>query len=87
VLLDKLPFAPVNNPILIKMTEYVESRGLDPFTEISLPEAFVKLSQIVGRLIRSESDTGKITIADNRTRTKAYAKRMIKSLPPFTIKQ
>lgn len=85
VLLDKLPFAPVNDPIQITKTAYLVSQGRDPFQEISLPDAFIKLTQITGRLIRTEDDVGKITICDNRTRSKGYAKLMIKSLPPFSV--
>ena len=87
VLLDKLPFSPVRDPILIVKTEYFEKIGRDPFAEIAIPEAFRKLTQVVGRLIRTEQDIGKVTITDPRTRTKSYAKKMIQALPPFTIVQ
>ncbi|MGP1715736.1 MAG: helicase C-terminal domain-containing protein [Methylophilus sp.] len=87
VLLDKLPFSPVRDPLLITKTEYYERIGRDPFSEISIPEAFRKLTQIVGRLIRTEEDVGKVTICDPRAKSKSYAKKMIQALPPFTIIQ
>lgn len=87
VFLDKLPFSPVREPILIAKVEYYESLGLDTFQTISIPDAFRKLTQITGRLIRTEQDYGRITIADNRARNKTYAKKMIKALPSFTIVQ
>ena len=85
VLLDKLPFASIQEPQLVTLSNYLEKNGRNPFMEISLPDAYVKLTQIVGRLIRTELDFGKITICDNRLQTKQYAKKMINSLPPFTL--
>ncbi|WP_435367014.1 helicase C-terminal domain-containing protein [Escherichia coli] len=48
-----------------------------------MPEACLKLTQSVGRLIRTESDTGAVTILDKRLKTKAYGKDILASLPPF----
>ena len=56
-----------------------------PFTELTLPEASVKLNQAVGRLLRSETDSGTITILDKRLVTKRYGKTLLAGLPPFSI--
>ena len=53
--------------------------------EISLPDASLRLIQACGRLIRTETDSGKITIFDNRLVTKFYGKHLIKALPNFNI--
>ncbi|MDC1319031.1 hypothetical protein N8Z61_06595, partial [Candidatus Thioglobus sp.] len=55
------------------------------FMEISLPDASLRLIQACGRLIRTETDSGKITIFDNRLVTKFYGKHLIKALPNFNI--
>jgi Rad3-related DNA helicases len=53
--------------------------------EISLPDASLRLIQASGRLIRTETDTGKITIFDNRLVTKFYGKYLLNSLPEYNI--
>jgi len=53
--------------------------------QIAVPDATIKLKQAVGRLIRTESDTGRITILDRRLLTRHYGKSILKSLPPFTL--
>ncbi|HIG88487.1 MAG TPA: hypothetical protein EYQ04_00785, partial [Candidatus Thioglobus sp.] len=57
----------------------------NPFMEISLPDASLRLIQACGRLIRTETDTGKITIFDNRLTTKFYGKQLLSALPGYNI--
>jgi ATP-dependent DNA helicase DinG len=53
--------------------------------EIALPDASLRLVQACGRLIRSETDTGKISIFDNRLKTKFYGKQLLDALPGYNI--
>lgn len=83
VIIAKLPFSVPTDPVGQTLTEWLEKNGRDAFREISIPEACLKLTQSVGRLIRTESDTGAVTILDKRLKTKAYGKDILASLPPF----
>jgi len=62
----------------------VEARGGNAFKEISVPDAGAKLLQACGRLLRTERDSGQITILDTRLLTKPYGRQLLESLPPFT---
>ena len=84
VIIAKLPFAVPDDPIEAALSEWVESRGGNPFMEISVPDASLKLIQACGRLLRTESDSGKISLLDRRLMTKRYGKAILQSLPPFT---
>jgi ATP-dependent DNA helicase DinG len=81
VIIAKLPFSVPTDPVGQTLTEWLEKNGRDAFREISIPEACLKLTQSVGRLIRTESDTGAVTILDKRLKTKAYGKDILASLP------
>ena len=83
VIIAKLPFAMPDNPIEKTQSRWIEQRGGRPFMEITVPEASIKLVQAVGRLIRTETDYGRVTILDNRIRTQHYGRRMLACLPPF----
>lgn len=83
VIIAKLPFAMPDNPIEKTRNQWIERRGGNPFMEITVPEASIKLVQAVGRLIRTESDYGRITILDNRILTARYGKQLLACLPPF----
>jgi ATP-dependent DNA helicase DinG len=83
VLIDKLPFAPPDDPILEARARWLERQGRDAFTSIQLPEAAIQLKQGVGRLIRSESDRGLVVIGDRRLADTPYGRRIIRSLPGF----
>ena len=85
VIIAKLFFAVHLAPIQLARSEWVESQGKSPFTELALPEASVKLNQAVGRLLRSETDSGTITILDTRLVPKRYGKTLLAGLPPFSI--
>ncbi len=83
VIVAKLPFAMPDNPIDKTMNDWISKNGGNPFMEISVPEASIKLVQAVGRLIRTESDHGRVSILDNRIKTAAYGKKILAALPPF----
>lgn len=82
VIIDKLPFAPHQDPVNQYRQQLILESGGDPFNEFSLPEAILTLKQGVGRLIRSETDRGVMAILDSRLNTKGYGRKIIASLPP-----
>lgn len=83
VIIAKLPFAMPDNPIEKTQNRWIEQRGGNPFIEITVPEAGIKLIQAVGRLIRTEQDYGRVTILDNRIKTQRYGQQLLADLPPF----
>ncbi|WP_428088302.1 ATP-dependent DNA helicase DinG [Candidatus Thioglobus sp.] len=85
VIIVKLRFSVPTSPIDKTLADYLQSKNRNPFMEISLPDASLRLIQACGRLIRSETDTGKITIFDNRLTTKFYGKQLLNALPNYNI--
>ena len=85
VFISKLRFSVPTSPIEMTMQSYLESMNRNAFMEISLPYASLRLIQACGRLIRTETDKGTITIFDNRLISKFYGKLLLKSLPDFKI--
>jgi ATP-dependent DNA helicase DinG len=85
VLIAKLRFSVPNSPIDKTLANHLASQNRNPFMEISLPDASLKLIQACGRLIRTETDTGKITIFDNRLTTKFYGKQLLDALPDYQL--
>ena len=85
VMIAKLRFSVPTSPIEKTTQSYLESLNRNPFLEISLPDASLRLVQACGRLIRTETDTGKITIFDNRIKTKFYGKQLLEALPGYNI--
>ena len=83
VIIAKLPFAMPDNPVEKTQNRWIEQRGGNPFIEITVPEASIKLVQAVGRLIRTESDYGRVTILDNRILTQRYGRQLLACLPAF----
>ncbi|KAA8601957.1 ATP-dependent DNA helicase DinG [Vibrio cyclitrophicus] len=83
LVITKIPFGVPTSPVEQAHSEYIESRGGNPFMQITVPEASKKLIQSVGRLLRKERDSGKVTILDRRIVTKRYGKSLLDSLPPF----
>jgi ATP-dependent DNA helicase DinG len=83
VIIDKLPFAPPDDPVLAARIADMEKRGLNGFMHHQLPEAIINLKQGAGRLIRNESDRGVLMICDPRLLSKPYGRRIWQSLPPF----
>lgn len=85
VVIDKLPFAPPDDPVLQARMRALKQAGRDPFSELQLPAAAVTLKQGAGRLIRSERDRGVLMIGDERLVTRGYGRRLLASLPPFGL--
>ncbi|MFZ5862807.1 MAG: ATP-dependent DNA helicase [Nitrospirota bacterium] len=85
VVLDKLPFAPPDDPVVEARTAALKAEGLDPFTSYQLPTAAIWLKQGFGRLIRSRRDRGVIAILDRRLLTHRYGRFFLDSLPPAPL--
>jgi ATP-dependent DNA helicase DinG len=83
VIIDKLPFAPPDDPVLAARIDVMEKQGLNGFMHHTLPETIINLKQGAGRLIRDETDRGVLMICDPRLITKSYGKRVWQSLPSF----
>jgi ATP-dependent DNA helicase DinG len=83
VVIDKLPFAPPDDPVLAKRLELVGQSGGNPFMQHQVPQAIIALKQGAGRLIRSETDHGVLMICDTRLIDKPYGRRIWQSLPPM----
>lgn len=83
LVITKLPFAPPDGPVDAALAEWLEANGRNSFAEISLPRAALKLVQWAGRLIRTETDTGRVTLLDRRVVSKPYGRLLVASLPPF----
>ena len=83
VIIDKLPFASPDDPLLQARSEDCAMRGQDPFAQVQLPQAVITLKQGVGRLIRDVTDRGVMVICDNRLVTKPYGEVFLTSLPPM----
>ena len=83
VIIAKIPFSVPDDPIYSTVSEWIEGKGGNPFMDLMLPEASIRLHQACGRLIRTEKDTGRITILDRRIITKRYGKQLLADLPPF----
>ncbi len=83
VVIAKIPFAVPDDPVEAALAEWIESRGGNAFMEISVPDAAIKLVQACGRLLRTESDTGTISLLDRRIVSRRYGKAILNSLPPF----
>ncbi|MYM27081.1 ATP-dependent DNA helicase DinG [Duganella sacchari] len=83
VIIDKLPFAPPDDPVLAARIEVMEKQGKNGFMHHTLPEAIINLKQGAGRLIRDEKDQGVLMLCDPRVISKPYGKRIWQSLPSF----
>jgi ATP-dependent DNA helicase DinG len=85
VVIDKLPFAAPEDPLLKARLEGIRRRGGNPFHEFQLPQAVLALKQGFGRLIRDREDFGVVAICDPRIRTRAYGALFLKSLPAAPV--
>ncbi len=83
VIIDKLPFAPPDDPVLAARIEQLRRQGHNAFMEYQLPRTIITLKQGAGRLIRDEADRGVLMICDPRLISKHYGKRIWQSLPPM----
>lgn len=83
VVIDKLPFAPPDDPVFEARGRRLEQQGRSVFMDQALPEAVVTLKQGAGRLIRSETDRGILVVCDQRLTRKGYGLRLTQALPPM----
>lgn len=83
VIIDKLPFAAPDDPVLSARIDALNRQGKNAFMHYQLPHAVINVKQGAGRLIRSEQDQGVLVIGDPRLVTKAYGKKVWRSLPPM----
>jgi len=84
VVIDKIPFAPPDDPVVAARIRRLRALGHNPFADFQLPEAITMLRQGAGRLIRGEDDRGVLVITDERMLTKGYGRTILASLPPFS---
>ena len=85
LIITKLPFAVPTSPVEEAMAEWISQSGGNPFMQLALPEASRKLIQACGRLLRSETDSGRIVLLDKRLVSKRYGPALLQALPPFTL--
>ena len=85
VIIDKLPFAPPDDPVFRARSARMQEQGINPFMEYQLPQAIITLKQGVGRLIRDNTDYGVLMICDPRLITRSYGRKFITSLPGMKI--
>lgn len=85
VIVDKLPFAVPDDPLIQARAKLLREGGRDPFMEDQLPEAILALRQALGRLIRTRSDRGLLALLDVRVRLRRYGKMVLESLPPWPL--
>ncbi len=83
VIIDKLPFAPPDDPVLAARIEQINKEGRNAFMEYQLPHTIITLKQGAGRLIRDETDRGVLMICDPRLLSKSYGRKIWQSLPPM----
>jgi ATP-dependent DNA helicase DinG len=87
VVIEKLPFAPPDDPMVRARIEHLTASGGNAFRDYQLPEAALALKQGAGRLIRSEDDYGVIAICDPRVLGRAYGRVFLAALPSMTVTQ
>jgi len=85
VIIDKLPFAPPDDPVLSARIEGIRAQGGNPFNDLQLPQAVLQLKQGAGRLIRDETDRGVLMLCDPRLLSKPYGRRILASLPRMKL--
>jgi ATP-dependent DNA helicase DinG len=85
LVIDKLPFAAPNDPLVEARCERIAKDGGDWFAEYAVPSAVLQLRQGFGRLIRGHSDQGVVAILDPRLRTRGYGRRFLEALPPAPL--
>ena len=83
VVIVKIPFAVPDDPVGATLSEWIEGRGGNAFQEIMVPDAALRMVQACGRLLRTETDSGTITILDRRLVTQRYGQLILNALPPF----
>ena len=87
VIIDRLPFAVPNDPVVAARMKFIEDNGGKPFFDYQVPSAVIALKQGFGRLIRSLEDRGVLVLLDPRIRQKSYGQAFLESLPPYRVTQ
>ncbi|HET9594592.1 MAG TPA: ATP-dependent DNA helicase [Anaeromyxobacteraceae bacterium] len=85
VVIDKLPFAPPNDPVVAARVRALEAEGRDAFSELSVPAAALALKQGFGRLVRTRTDRGIVAVLDRRLVAKSYGRTFLATLPPAPL--
>ncbi|MFK8052767.1 MAG: ATP-dependent DNA helicase [Woeseiaceae bacterium] len=85
VVIDKLPFAAPDDPLLVARSAWLRAQGRNPFMEHQLPQAVLALKQGVGRLLRDATDFGVIAIGDPRLHNKSYGRVFLSALAPLPV--
>lgn len=81
VIITRLPFDPPTHPITEAKCDHIRDRGGNPFNELTLPDALIKFRQGIGRLIRTQTDQGLITLLESRVLAKSYGRLFLDCLP------
>ncbi|MCT7655589.1 hypothetical protein MBH78_14755 [Oceanimonas sp. NS1] len=84
LIITKLPFAVPTSPVEEAMAEWITMSGGNPFMQLTVPEASRKLIQACGRLLRTETDKGRIVLLDRRLVTRRYGSALLNALPLYT---
>jgi ATP-dependent DNA helicase DinG len=85
VIVDKLPFAAPNDPVIEARIRSIRERGGNPFYDYQVPQAAIALKQGFGRLIRSKTDRGVLAILDHRITRQRYGQMFFDSLPDYAF--
>ena len=85
VVIAKLPFAVPSSPMEQARREWVERQGRSAFMVLNVPEVGIRLAQAVGRLLRTQEDSGTVTVLDPRLGNTHWGRLLLRSLPPFRI--
>lgn len=83
VVITRLPFSVPDRPVPAALAEWVDQTGGNSFNQLVVPEASLRLLQATGRLLRCETDQGRITVLDRRLISRAYGRAMLHALPPY----
>lgn len=83
VVIARIPFSVPTEPAAAALFEWLEGEGRNPFIEVSVPDAAMRLIQACGRLLRSEEDSGRIALLDRRIVSRRYGQSILAALPPF----
>ncbi len=85
VICAKLPFSVPDNPLEQARREWIEAQGRSAFMERSVPEVGIRLAQATGRLLRTDDDSGTVTVLDPRLGSTHWGRMLLRGLPPFRV--